>query len=62
MGLRQLMMEINRRNLALAVVVLGRESEFATAVELVRSGAFDFLESPISGSRVRSVVRRAIGI
>ena len=61
MGLRRLMTEINRRDLALAVVVLGHVSEFAGAVELVRAGAFDILEIPISGGRVRSVVRRAIG-
>jgi FixJ family two-component response regulator len=33
MGLRALMDEIKRRHLPLAVVVLGRNSEFATAVE-----------------------------
>jgi FixJ family two-component response regulator len=61
MGLRALMDEIRRRNLALAVVVLGRGGEFEAAVELVRSGAFDFLEHPYSNSRLRLVVRRAIG-
>jgi FixJ family two-component response regulator len=61
MGLRALMDEINRRQLALAVVVIGRDAEFAIAVELVRSGAFDFLEHPFSDRRLRSVIRRAIG-
>jgi DNA-binding NtrC family response regulator len=61
MGLRALMDEIKRRNLALAVVVLGRDSEFTTAVELVRYGVFDFLERPFSDRRLRSIVRRAIG-
>jgi two-component system, LuxR family, response regulator FixJ len=61
MGLRALVDEIRRRSLALAVVVLGRGGEFAAAVELVRSGAFDFLEHPYSNSRLRLVVRRAIG-
>ena len=60
-GLRALMGEINRRHLPLAVVVIGRDSEFAIAVELVRSGVFDFLEHPFSDRRLRSVVRRAIG-
>ena len=60
-GLRGLMDEIRSRHLPLAVVVLGRDSEFATAVELVRYGAFDFLEHPFSERRLRSVVRRAIG-
>jgi FixJ family two-component response regulator len=61
MGLRALMDEIKRRHLPLAVVVLGRDSEFAVAVELVRYGAFDFLEHPFSDHHLRSVVRRAIG-
>ena len=60
-GLRALINEIKRRNLPLAVVVIGRDSEFAIAVELVRFGAFDFLEHPFSDRRLRSVVRRAIG-
>ena len=61
MGLRALMGEIKSRSLALAVVVLGRDFEFAAAVELVRFGAFDFLEHPFSDRTLRSVVRRAIG-
>jgi FixJ family two-component response regulator len=60
-GLRALMDEINRRQLPLAVVVIGRDSELAIAVELARSGAFDFLECPFSDRRLLSVVRRAIG-
>jgi FixJ family two-component response regulator len=60
-GLRALLDEINRRNLPLAVVVIGRDSELASAVELVRAGAFDFLEHPFSDRRLQSVVRRAIG-
>ena len=61
MGLRALLEEINRRHLPLAVVVIGRDSELASAVELVRAGAFDFLEHPFSDGRLRSVVRQAIG-
>jgi FixJ family two-component response regulator len=61
MGLRALMEDIKRRHLPLAVVVLGRDSEFAIAVELVRYGAFDFLEHPFSDRRLRMVVRLAIG-
>jgi FixJ family two-component response regulator len=61
LGLRALMDEIKRRHLPLAVVVLGRDSEFAIAVELVRYGAFDFLEHPFSDRRLRMVVRLAIG-
>jgi DNA-binding NtrC family response regulator len=60
-GLRAMIDEIARRHLALAVVVLGRDSELDSAVELVRAGAFDFLEHPLSDHRLRSAVRRAIG-
>jgi FixJ family two-component response regulator len=61
LGLRAMIDEIARRRLALAVVVIGRDSELNSAVELVRAGAFDFLEHPFSDHRLRSVVRRAIG-
>ena len=60
-GLRALMDEIRNRHLPLAVVVIGRDSELAIAVELVRAGAFDFLEHPFSDRRLRSIIRRAIG-
>jgi FixJ family two-component response regulator len=60
-GLRALMDEIRNRHLPLAVVVIGRDSEFAIAIELVRAGAFDFLEHPFSDRRLRSIIRRAIG-
>jgi FixJ family two-component response regulator len=59
-GLRGLIDEIKRRKLPLAVVVIGRDSKLTSAVELVRAGAFDFLEHPFSDGRLRSVVRRAI--
>ena len=61
LGLRALMDEIKRRNLPLAVVVFGRDTDFTIAVELVRYGAFDFLEHPFSDHHLRLVVRRAIG-
>src|ERR1043165_3602052 len=61
-GLRALIEEIKRRCLPLAVVVIGRDSEFDSAVELVHAGAFDFLEHPFSDRRLRVVMRRAIGI
>ena len=61
MGLRGLIREIIRRDLPLAVVVIGRDSDLATAVELIRAGASDFLEHPFSDRRLRLAVRRAIG-
>jgi two-component system, LuxR family, response regulator FixJ len=61
-GLKALMDEIKHQNLALAVIIIGRDLELASAVELVRSGAFEFLEPPFSDYTLRSVVRRAIGV
>lgn len=61
MGVRALIDEILRRDLPLAIVVIGRKPDLATAVELVRAGATDFLEQPFSSRQLRSVVRRAVG-
>jgi FixJ family two-component response regulator len=60
-GVRGLIDEISKRGLALAVLVIGRTHDLDTAVALVRAGAADFLESPLSERRLRSAVRRAIG-
>jgi FixJ family two-component response regulator len=61
MGVRTLIDEIIRRDLPLAIVVIGRGLDLATAVELVRAGATDFLEQPFSGRQLRLIVRRAVG-
>jgi FixJ family two-component response regulator len=60
MGVRALISEILRRHLPLAIVVIGRKSDFALAVELVRAGATNFLERPFSHRQLRLMVRRAI--
>ena len=60
-GVRGLIDEISKRGLALAVLVIGRTHDLDTAVALVRAGAADFLEPPLSDCRLRSAVRRAIG-
>ena len=60
-GLRALIDEVNRRALPLAVVAIGGDSKLDSVVELVRAGAFDFLEHPFSNRRPRAVMRRAIG-
>jgi DNA-binding NtrC family response regulator len=62
MGVRALIREVLQRHLPLAVVVIGRKPDLATAVELVRRGATDFLEQPLSNRQIRSIVRRTIGI
>ena len=46
-GLRALIAEINRRDLPLAVVVIGRDSELDSAVELVRAGRFRFSRASV---------------
>jgi two-component system, LuxR family, response regulator FixJ len=61
MGVRALIIEILSRDLPLAIVVIGRKPDLATAVELARAGATDFLEEPFSDRQLRSVVRRAFG-
>jgi FixJ family two-component response regulator len=61
MGVRALINEIFLRDLPLAVIIICDKPDLATAVELVRAGATDFLECPISDRELRSVVRRAIG-
>jgi FixJ family two-component response regulator len=61
MGVRALIGEILGRDVALPIVVIGRDSDLATAVELVRAGATDFLEESFSDRQLRSAVRRAFG-
>ena len=61
MGVRALINEILGRDVALPIVVIGRNSDLATAVELVRAGATDFLEESFSDRQLRSAVRRAFG-
>ena len=60
-GVRALIVEILGRDLPLPIVVLGREPNLATAVELVRAGATDFLEEPFSDRQLRLAVQRALG-
>lgn len=60
MGVRGLIEEIRRQQLDIAVVVIGRDRDLSTAVDLVRAGAVDFLEHPMNVRRLRSVVRRVI--
>ena len=47
-GASGLIAEIRRRQLGLAVVVIGREDDLRVAVNMVRAGATDFIEHPAS--------------
>jgi FixJ family two-component response regulator len=60
-GVRALIDVIRDRGLSLAVIVVGDVSDFAAAVDMVRAGAIDFLERPVSDRRLRSAVREAVG-
>jgi FixJ family two-component response regulator len=60
MGIRELIAAVRARHLLLPVIVLGHNDNLPIAVELMRAGATDYLEPPISNRRLRAVVRRAI--
>jgi len=59
-GVRCLIEEIRRQELCITVVVLGREDDLRVAVDLVRAGATEFVESPPSVRRLRTAIRRAL--
>ena len=60
MGVRGLIGEIRRRQFCLAVVVIGRDDDLRVAVDLVRSGAAEFVEHPFNVGRLRTAVHHAI--
>ena len=60
MGTRALIELIHARGLSLRVVVLGHDDDVATAVELVRAGAAEYVERPALPSRLRAAVRSAL--
>jgi len=60
MGARSLIEEVRHRQLCLTVVILGREDDLRLAVDLVRAGAAEFVEHPLSVRRLRAAVHRAI--
>lgn len=60
MGLQALIEAICARRQTLPVVVMGRDDDVAKAVKLVRAGAAEFLEPPISDRRLRAAVDRTI--
>lgn len=60
-GTRALIDEIRQRGLPLAVIVVGDAPDLSIAVDLVRAGAADFLEQPVSDRRLLVAVRQAVG-
>jgi FixJ family two-component response regulator len=60
MGIRELIAAMRLRHLQLPVIVLGHDDNLPIAVELMRAGATDYLEPPVSNRRLRAAVSRAI--
>jgi FixJ family two-component response regulator len=60
-GIRALIAAMRARGLPLPVIVLGRGDDLPTVVELMRAGAAEYLEPPLSDRRLRAVVGRVVG-
>lgn len=60
MGMSELIRAIRARGLALPVLALGGCLDVAAAVRVVRAGATDYVEPPVSGRRLRRVIRRTL--
>ena len=60
MGIRELITAVRARHLPLPIIVLGHDDNLPIAVELMRAGAADYLEPPLSARRLRAIVCRAI--
>jgi FixJ family two-component response regulator len=59
-GARAVIAAIAARRLPIAVVAVDRRHDLALAVELVRAGAVDVLEYPLTARHLQSVVRRIL--
>jgi FixJ family two-component response regulator len=57
-GTRALIGAVRARHPRLRVVVLGTGADIATAVDLVRAGADEYLAPPVSTRRLRSIIRQ----
>jgi FixJ family two-component response regulator len=60
MGMSELIRAIRARGLALPVLALGGCVDVAAAVRVVRAGAADYVEPPVSARRLRRVIRRTL--
>ncbi|MFH1708318.1 MAG: sigma-54 dependent transcriptional regulator [Planctomycetota bacterium] len=56
----ELLREIKARDAALPVVVMTAYATWATAVEAMRLGAFDFIRKPFDNDAIRDIVRRVL--
>jgi DNA-binding NtrC family response regulator len=56
----QLIKEVQQRNLPVTVIVMTAHGSIDSAVQAIRSGAYDFLTKPIDVDNLRLVVQRAL--
>lgn len=59
-GTRAFIETLCERNRAVRVVVLGCNGDVATAIELMRAGASEYLEPPVMAWRLRSAIQHAL--
>jgi len=59
-GSLEVLQSIRRLDSTIPVIVFSEEPSIRTAVELVRKGAFDFIEKPINYELLRSVLANAV--
>ena len=57
---RELLKQINEEYPSIPVIVVTGEGNVETAVECMKSGAFDFLAKPVEKNRLLTVVRHAL--
>lgn len=60
MGVPQLIRELRRAAVELPVIAIGVDADVQAAVELMRAGAADFIERPVSARQLRNAVRKLV--
>jgi len=55
-----LLRELRARNVALPIIIITGHGDVTLAVEVMKEGAFDFLEKPFDDDQLINVVRRAL--
>lgn len=59
-GIRKILASLRARRACLALCALGREHDFPTAVDLIKLGASEFVEQPLTAAKILAAVRRAV--
>lgn len=60
MNARELISRLKREGKYIPVIVLGEDCEMPRVVSLMRAGAADFIERPISKHRLKAAVQRVL--